>query len=44
MYKAEYEDEEFEIILSENDNEALEEANEAYDYYLKGEIKNEDFI
>lgn len=28
----------------EKQTEALEEANEAYDYYLKEEIKNEDFI
>ena len=27
MYKAEYADEEFEIICADNDNEALEEAN-----------------
>lgn len=26
MYKAEYEDENFEIILADNDSEALEEA------------------
>lgn len=28
----------------EKQTEALEEENEAYDYYLKEEIKNEDFI
>ena len=28
----------------EKQTEALEEANEAYNYYLKEEIKNEDFI
>ena len=27
MYKAEYEDEEFEIIYADNDNEAMKEAN-----------------
>ena len=26
MYKAEYEDEEFEIIYADNDNEAMEDA------------------
>lgn len=28
MYKAEYEDEEFEIIYADNDNEAMKEADE----------------
>ena len=27
MYRAEYEDEEFEIIYADNDNEAMEKAN-----------------
>lgn len=30
MYKAEYEDEEFEIIYADNDNEAMKEA-ESYE-------------